>query len=193
MPLPAIAGLRPDADINEIRSKINSLIEEIRQLLLSLDSLNVPSLVASYISTADGTYPRVDLSHVGNIFTAYADAINYISINPSSLGNPTIKFADGTDGMNGFLSFTAGLFLMLAQGGDINIYAQSGDIILTAGNNVRVANWSKLMNNSTSKTLQQELDSKANISSTSGTVYVATTPGGPANTPISFSGGIRVS
>ena len=90
-PIPTFSKLRPDPDFNDIVSKVNTLVGEMTNLILNLDSLNVVSLTADHIDagTIDasivtirsdltaGAYVQIDGNGLqiynGSIFTFEAD------------------------------------------------------------------------------------------------------------------------
>jgi hypothetical protein len=57
------------------------------------------TIIGSYISTADGTYPRIDFSSANRLLTAFNSATQYVSITPSTGGTPGITWND-----NGFVA-----------------------------------------------------------------------------------------
>lgn len=51
MPVPDFGGLPPKPDFNDIVIKVNELVQQLRNLLMNLDSLNVIDLVAETITS----------------------------------------------------------------------------------------------------------------------------------------------
>lgn len=51
MPIPTFTGLGPDPQYEDIVNKVNTLVAELRNLMLTLDSLNVVSLTADHVDT----------------------------------------------------------------------------------------------------------------------------------------------
>ena len=85
-PIPTFSKLRPDPDFNDIVSKVNTLVGEMTNLILNLDSLNVVSLTADHIDA--GTIDA-------NIVTIRSDltAGAYVQINGNGMviNNGTIN------------------------------------------------------------------------------------------------------
>lgn len=118
------------------------------------------SIYGSYISTKETGYPRAEMNNTGNLFAAYATAINYVVMRAlnGTYNSPELEFS------NGVLSAILGIrnnFFNFQVGGDLGI-AASG-ILDLSGLSVRVPSWSKLVNTQTGQTLQQALDAKMNI------------------------------
>lgn len=178
MPIPSFTGLPPNPQYNDIVIKVNLLVQELRNLLLSLDTLNVVELNAevvvagsitgdkiaantitankmdvdqlsaisanlghitaglieaveifgSYISTANGTYPRIDFSSLGNLLAAYLNANQYIAIDPDATGGPTLLFIDSS--IMGALSYTGGAVTLNTLLGSNLVFNSAADLDL---------------------------------------------------------------
>lgn len=108
-------------------------------------------IFGSYIATAEGTYPRTELSVTGNLLAVLQSADVYAQIAPSFLGSsPRFKITDGTvDGsiFTGYLNNA------------LNIVSTK-DIVFTTGsfNTVVFQNWTKIYNSDDQETLQDALD-----------------------------------
>jgi hypothetical protein len=143
-------GTPPSADIStkDLADLVGRLLKEVQYLLNGgLDSLNVPSLVASYISTADGTYPRIDFSSTNNLLAAYQDANDYMAIYPLISGQnaPGIMFyANGQPlcsivyiNGSGLLISTQGVGagpITISPAGDLNLGSAANILLNTTGN-----------------------------------------------------------
>lgn len=93
---------------------------------------------------AAGVYPRVEINSNLNLLIAESDANNSISLDMSFLGFPAIVFKSSLFGTS-----TA----TLAMIGDSLIFDVPGAVNFTS--------WSKIRNEGTARTLQQELNEKA--------------------------------
>lgn len=86
MPIPTFSKLKPNPDFNDIATKVNTLVGELTNLILNLDSLNVVSLTADHIDA--GTIDA-------NIVTIRSDltAGAYVQINGNGMviNNGTIN------------------------------------------------------------------------------------------------------
>lgn len=112
------------------------------------------NIIGSYITTADGTYPRIDFSSTDNLLTAFNDALNKMYISPSNGGSPAIG-ADVSGNTAMVFQTTAFGTLLASFIGSITLQSDSF-IYLNPSTNVQLDSWSKLYNGS--QTLQQALD-----------------------------------
>lgn len=157
----------------------------------------IASMVAAFIQSSTG-YPRVTFNSSSNVFSVEQSATSSINFNPTYLGTtPAINFHSGSiDGYIGYFS-SLGKFVITSPNGvevEISNGGLSGDVSLRPVNNLNVPDWSRVKNDLTSQTLQAALNAKANaFSGVSGTVYVASSSGGPTTTPITFTNGVRTS
>ncbi|MCU6709366.1 phage tail protein [Paenibacillus sp. J5C_2022] len=173
-------------------------------------SITGTSVFGSYITggtitgafiTTSATYPRMELSNTLNLLGAYASSTKYIEIIANSAGDPQLYFNSSSG------------FMRLTHIGDTGSLGSAGNFVLSCTDNLRlsatsptsivelapgsagyvtVPNWSKLLNADSTQTLQTALNNKANVfSGVYGTVYVASTPGGPTDKAITFTNGIR--
>jgi hypothetical protein len=153
--------------------------------------------ISALFQSAAG-YPRVEMNSISSLFGAYQSPTVYVKMDPAAItGTPGFSFQNGV-GDNGSIYLTLTDFYMLTVGGAANLQISSGkDLHLGAntpgGYKTYVDSWDTLIHSLTSHSLQQDLNAKANGSGISGTVYVSSTSGGPATTPITFSNGIRTS
>lgn len=84
MPIPTFSGLPPYPEFQDVVNKINKLVNELRNLMLNLDSLNVISLTADHIDA--GTIDA-------GVVTVRADYASgaYVEIGPTGM-----KIFDGS-------------------------------------------------------------------------------------------------
>jgi len=147
------------------------------------------TIIGSLIQTAEeGTYPRIEFSSTNQLIKAEQNADTSVTLNANLTGNPGFQFLSSA--INGIISMAVNEILMQTFSGDIEIKSTS-DLKLWAGNKVKVQTWNTILNEGENKTLQQEFDGKANtFTGSGGVVYASSTPGGPANIQLVFSGGI---
>lgn len=67
MPVPDFSGLPPFADFNDVTTKINDLVQRLRQLLLTLDTLNIRSLHAKVIEAGTITADKLTVEELSAI------------------------------------------------------------------------------------------------------------------------------
>jgi hypothetical protein len=191
MPVPIFTGLPPMPTQDDIVNKVNTIVAQLRELLLTLDDYNFDKITAnvmdvkqlsaisadlgtitagliesvqifgSYIATANGTYPRAEMSNTSNLFSVLVDALNYAQFTTSTGGGPGLSWTSaGT--LSAYMAYAAGLILS-TFGTNVPItLSPTGDIFLSPGGSAKVSAWSKHVNTGTGHTLQQDLDSKAN-------------------------------
>lgn len=189
MPIPTFSGLPPYPEFNDVVNKINKLVNELRNLMLNLDTLNVVSLNAkvieagtitadkmnvselsaisanlghitaglieavqiygSFIATANGTYPRIELSNTDNLLKALTNATNFFEITPSLFGSPANYWNNGT--------VTAAIYLFIFN----TLLIQSShniNISPGSGYKINIPNWSSLYSLGESESLKNALD-----------------------------------
>lgn len=91
-------------------------------------------IYGSYIATANGTYPRIELSSTGNLLQAMASATDYIAITPSLTGHPSFLFTDGAN--SGVMGYVTGTLFFGVATGNIQLYSNA-DVNLIAGGNLK--------------------------------------------------------
>lgn len=191
MPVPVFTGLPPMPTQDDIIIKINTIVAQLRELLLTLDDYNFDKITAqvmdvqqlsaisadlgtitagliesvqifgSYIATANGTYPRAEMSNTANLFSVLVDALNYAQFTTSTGGGPGLSWTSAGS-LSAYLAYAAGLILS-TFGTNVPItLSPTGDIFLSPGGSAKVSAWSKHVNTGTGHTLQQDLDAKAN-------------------------------
>lgn len=151
-------------------------------------------IFGSYIATRKDAYPRAEMNSEGDLLRVAVDDENAIEFIADYNNNPVIVFRYN-DVITARISiFEGALNIKSLLFSNLNI-GSAGDIILTVapGKAVKVDDWDKIYNFQSSKTLQSELNAKADRSSVTKTVYVSSVAGGPATTPLIISNGVVVS
>lgn len=195
--------LNGSLDVNNIRAHSITAdtlnVDELSAITANLGTItagiiNGIEIYGSYIATANGTFPRVEMSTTQNLFRAYLTADTYLEIVPNFDGtSPVINLVSG--GANrGLFRINGSNELEISGGTAVNLLG--GDINLrpdpVLNKKVKVSDFNTIQN-SGGTGLQDALNTKASGSGISGTVFVAATSGGPANVPITFSNGVRIS
>jgi hypothetical protein len=88
-------------------------VQKLSAISADLGKVIAGILIGAYISTSDGTYPRIDFSSVDKLLTAYNTESQYVSITPSSGGTPGMTWHD-VAGNVGFLTGEQSIGLVLA-------------------------------------------------------------------------------
>lgn len=156
--------LNGDIDFRNVRAKSikadNLNVTELSAITANLGHI-ISGLIESvqifgaYIATRNGTYPRTEMSSTGNIFAAYASSDHYIAIDPDYAGTPALKWVfAGAE--RGGLNDIAGVMELLGIGGMV-LNVSSGNLDINVTGTVNFANWNKIYNNDTDRTLQQDL------------------------------------
>jgi hypothetical protein len=189
----------PYPEFQDVVNKVNTLVAELQNLMVSLDTLNIIKLNAkvieagtvtaekmnvdelsaisanlghitaglveaieifgSYIATAAiGVYPRIELSSLSKLLKAELDADNRIELLANLVGSPAFNFI--TELMVGRL-FAADSTLALISNEFLQL--EGDEVYITSDTGyVNFQSWAKLKNTTSSTTLQQALDAKAN-------------------------------
>lgn len=148
-------------DVDELSAITANLGHIISGLIESVQ------IFGSYIATANGTYPRVELSSVGNFLAALASATNSLSVVPSSGGVPALVFQNSSFGA--VMQIISNQLQFLSTFGTNLAIGASGGTLSLSGSSVTIS------------------------TGTTRTVYVATTPGGPADSPLVITSGVCTS
>jgi len=164
--------LNGDVDFRNVRAKsIKADRMDVDEL--SAISANLGHIVAgliesvqifgSYIATSKDSFPRCEMSSTGNVFAAKSSADHYVAIDPNYAGTPALKWIfNGTE--RGGLNDISGVMELLGigglvlnvSGGDLDINVE-GNINIFPSNYARLADWYKLFNISSGRTLGQDL------------------------------------
>lgn len=149
------------------------------------------TMIGALVQSAAG-YPKVELNSGSNLFAAYKTATDKVTLNPNLTDSPSWIFDNGSATAN--LGNVLALFWINCITGNMQI-SSNQNVNIKAGlggtGTVNFDAWSNVKNAATSQTLQAAFDAKANNSLVNGTVYVSSTSGGPATTPITFTNGVR--
>lgn len=116
------------------------------------------TIIGSLIKTADSGQ-RVELSSTENLLKAVNGAGGTVSIKPFAAGIPSMEIDNGTN--VGSIFMGPGNLTISTSASSTGITIASGRQILLSpggGYSVQVPSWNSLYNNSTGKTLQQELN-----------------------------------
>jgi hypothetical protein len=186
--------LNGSLDVNNIRAHSITAetlnVDELSAISANLGTItagiiNGIQIYGSYIATSNGTYPRCEMSATGNVFAAYLDANNYITIEPDYGGSPSVNFFQG-----GVLKGRINTLL-----GDLEVYGANGIEINGNGfvrvyDTVNFDNFSKIRSTSPSTDLQTALNNKATSGASTSSAGGVTLNGGiPIGTSLATSGG----
>lgn len=143
-------------DVNELSAITANLGHIIAGLIESVE------IYGSYIATARGTYPRAEMSNTEDLFGAYKDAFNSIKMHANLLGSPTLVI-DSDGEIHSLLGSVAGnSILFQIMKGSLVLRSFSNLNLRSSVGYVDVESWNDFLNASTSRTLQQDLNAKAN-------------------------------
>jgi hypothetical protein len=124
-------------------------------------TMNASDIYGSYIATANGAYPRAEMSNTANLFSVLVDALNYVQFTTSTGGGPGMSWTSAGS-LRAYLAYAAGLIIStFGTNTPINI-SPTGDLFLSPGGSIKATAWSEFVNTGTGHTLQQDLDAKAN-------------------------------
>lgn len=125
-------------------------------------------IFGSYIATAEGTYPRAEMSNTSNLFKASASPMQSVGVEAfTTTGAPGISWTDGSDDASatldgGLLEMSSETDMKFGSLGNITLQS-SGNIEMTPLGVVLFLSWANIYNSGAGQTLQQALNSKANV------------------------------
>lgn len=131
-------------------------VDELSAISADLGKITAGEVYGAYISSREADYPRAELKSSGDVFAAFYNADNYIAVESDYSGVPSLNFIQGGI-LRGRLDTISSIMEIVGLGGLV-LFASSGDIELSATGVVKFLNWSKLYNDTTDRTLQQDLD-----------------------------------
>lgn len=109
-------------------------VSELSAISADLGTIVAGIIYGAYIATANGTYPRIELSSVGNLLQAFYDASTYVAINPGIGGilDPIIQFESATtsSSLGNFHAFGDAFILNSDQ--DVVVQSIANDVRLSA-------------------------------------------------------------
>lgn len=132
--------LNGNLDVKNIRAQSITAdrmnVKQLSAIAADLGKITAGQIFGTYIATAEGTYPRAEMSNTSNLFTAYLDADSYIQMDSDRVGTPTLVFQEAL--VNTLIAQIAGVgFSIIPTTGNMFINAQSGSLVLS-GNAVRI-------------------------------------------------------
>lgn len=104
-------------------------VTELSAITANLGTITAGIIYGAYIATANGTYPRVELSSTGNLLKAYYDVATYIAINPGLGGllDPLIQFIDTTINSSIGNSHVFGDAFIITSDADVIVSSNAGN------------------------------------------------------------------
>lgn len=113
--------LNGNLDVKNVRAKSITAdrmdVKQLSAIAADLGKVVAGILIGAYISTADGTYPRIDFSSVNRLLAAYNTASKYVAITPSQGGTPGISWNDGSNVAYAIAEASIGLIMASFSGG----------------------------------------------------------------------------
>lgn len=141
-------------------------VEELSAITANMGKLTSGQIYGAYIATAEGTYPRAEMSSEGDLFAAYTTETSKAVFKPDSInsssGAPALTMTQGSAEMAIGHAVASLLGMGIKANSDFEIQASGG--IFMSGI-VNFLDWGaiKILHPST-QTLQEELNLKANVS-----------------------------
>jgi hypothetical protein len=217
MSMPTFTGLKPYPEFNDVVTKINTLVGELQNLMLSLDSLNVVSLTADHIDAGTlnaalvtvksmlnaGAYIQIDGTGMkifdGTKNTLIADITGLVTMTgtiiKSATGYPRVELNSANNLIAAFADADTYVAFLPAYNTvpalvlvDVGTTKAFLSRGSAAGGTTLGSFDTEPLNLQPSGTLQIN-----GVNGFTGTVYVSATSGGPATTAITFTKGIRTS
>ncbi|WP_438351568.1 hypothetical protein ACP8HI_13555 [Paenibacillus sp. FA6] len=137
-------------------------VGELSAISANMGKLTSGEIYGAYIATKENAYPRAEMSNLENLFAAFLDARNYISVEANYSGSPSLNFIqDGA--IKGRLQTLMGS-LGIDSIGSLDLGA-TGSINISPGgtNTLTIPSFGRVMS-STGQNLGLELDRKASAS-----------------------------
>lgn len=161
-------------DVNELSAISARLGHIISGLIESVE------IYGSYIATRRGGYPKSEMSSDENMFGAFQSPSNFVKIyTPLSELTPVIMFS--ALGRNSYLFHDSAANNVTLTSNDVDINISSNYAIELFSSIVKIISWSSLVNNSTGRSLQQELSSLQSSFNGKATRGMSTSMSGAAN------------
>lgn len=135
-------------DVGELSAISANLGHIVAGLIESIE------IYGSYIATRRNAYPRCEMSATGNVFGAFRDSGNSITIDPDYGGSPTLVFMQNNI-FRGRIDMALG-YLELYGSGALNLES-SGTMYLNSPR-VQLEDWSNLYSNRLGRTLADDLN-----------------------------------
>lgn len=109
------------------------------------------TLTKFLLSSTDGAYPKIEMGSEGNLLAAYYDEGSYISIEPNYGESPSLNFTRNNT-IQARINMLLGFEIISIN--SMAIKSHTGGILLDPKTAVGIADWSKLRNEDTGKTLE---------------------------------------
>jgi hypothetical protein len=109
-------------------------VTQLSAISANLGTITAGIIYGAFIATANGTFPRVELSSVGNLITAYLNAANHVEIIPDFSGTPGFRLTNPTG--TGFLTI-GGALSLIATGLELDL-GSTQTVFISAGTNLTV-------------------------------------------------------
>lgn len=154
-------------DVNEL-SAISANLGHIIAGLIETVTMIGSEIYGSYIATSQAGYPRAEMSNTSNLFKASANPTQSVGVEAfTSTGAPGISWTDGSDDASatldgGLLEMSSETDMKFGSLGNITLQS-SGNIEMTPLGVVLFLSWANIYNSGAGQTLQQALNSKANV------------------------------
>lgn len=160
-------------------------VTQLSAIAADLGTITAGQIFGAYIATANGTYPRIELSSAGNLLTAFFDATHHIEIVPNYLGTPGITFTTPT--ASGYLTI-GGAMSLTASGIELDLGSTQA-VYIKAGTTLTVESSSGVITD-----IVATVNSKA-PKGLAGTkiYYVSDTSGGAVTRKLTFTDGVLTS
>lgn len=143
-PIPIFTGLGPEPTYEDVVAKVNTLVNELTNLMVSLDSLNIREINANDVNVT-GTLTSVDIIGVTITGGLFRTAESGARVELTQAENERINFYSSVGNLIGSIgTYSSGgfanLFILDPQGGSLNVLGTTSvegsfacDSILTQG------------------------------------------------------------
>lgn len=156
-------------------------VTELSAITADMGKLTSGEIYGAYIATAEGSYPRAEMSSTGDFFRALASSSVFTEITTSLFGSPAVHSTDGTTTGALFANSLFGTEYTLLSDQDIGLRPGTG-------RNVTVPSWSQLYSRDDFQTLADALNNLATAIASAATAGVSTSSAGSGT----YNGGIPI-
>lgn len=125
------------------------------------DTAGQVTMTGGTVQSSASAFPRVEMTSTSQLFTAYRIATDFIRFHASLTGSPTIEFDNGTS--RAVVSAVTDTVILNTLIGNLQLWAQSGNLTLTSSGNTNINGKIKLNNGTTLDTLSQSNSGAATL------------------------------
>ncbi|OMF37425.1 hypothetical protein BK133_05055 [Paenibacillus sp. FSL H8-0548] len=113
-----------------------------------------------------GVYPRIELNSEGDLLRAYYNANNYVNFMPIMDSGPAVEFMNNGLRSGAVYGSSANDLIISGSQRDLEVIAWNDLVLRAIIGRIKIDGWDRLHSQSANRTLQEELNGKANVGAT---------------------------